>query len=129
MVRRFWDLAMNQRDFDGAMELTHADVEFDWSNSRAPYRGRYRGQDEVQDAWQTWLDAWEEWLPEIIEAIEVDPETVVAVTQVHARGKGSGVPVRAEGASVWTIRDGKIAGGKLYQSKAEALSSVMPAAT
>ncbi len=124
VVRRFWELAAVHRDFAVAMGLTHADVEFDWSDSRAPYSGLYRGIDEVRRAWQTWLEAWDEWKPEIVEAIEVDPETVVVVTQVQARGKGSGVTVHAQGASVWTIRDGKIARGKLYQSKAEALAAV-----
>jgi ketosteroid isomerase-like protein len=127
IVRRFWQLAVDQMDFAAAMELTHAGVEFDWSDSRAPYSGVYRGASEIQDAWRTWLEAWDEWRPEIVEAIEIDRETVVAVTQVTARGKGSGVPVRAEGASAWTIRDGKIAKGKLYQSKAEALAAVSPA--
>jgi ketosteroid isomerase-like protein len=107
----------------------HADVEFDWSNSRAPYVGVYRGEADVKDAWRTWLDAWDEWHPRIIESIEVDPETVVVVTEVHARGKESGVPVRAEGASVWRIRDGKIARAKLFQSKAEALAALSRRAT
>ena len=123
IVRRFWELATVHRDFDGAMELTHADVEFDWSDSRAPYGGLYRG-DEIQGAWRAWMEAWDEWKPEITEAIELDPETVVVVTQVQARGKGSGVTVSARGASVWNLRDGKIARGKLYQSKSEALAAV-----
>jgi ketosteroid isomerase-like protein len=129
IVRRFWELATVHRDFDAAMELTHADVEFDWSDSRAPYRGVYRGSDEMKGAWQAWLEAWDEWKPEVVEAIEVDPGTVVVVTQVYARGKGSGVPVSAEGASVWSIRDGKILRGKLFQSKFEALASVKYPAT
>ena len=43
IVRRFLELASGDRDFDAAMELAHPDAEFDWSNSRAPYRGVYRG--------------------------------------------------------------------------------------
>ena len=73
---------------------------------------------EAIGAWQTWLEAWEEWRTEIIEAIEVDPETIVIVTQIHARGRGSGISVDAEGAGVWQVRDGKIAYAKLFQSKA-----------
>jgi ketosteroid isomerase-like protein len=129
VIRRFWEFAVIRRDFDAALQLTHADVEFDWSDSRAPYRGLYRGNAQMQGAWRTWLEAWDEWIPEIREAIEVDPETVVVVTLVHARGKGSGVPVRAEGASVWSMRDGKIVRAKLFQSKAEALAAVKRPAT
>ena len=54
----------------------------------------------------------------------VHPETVLVVTHVRALGKGSGVPVEAHGASVWTIRDGKVAGAKLFQSKTEALAAL-----
>ena len=129
LVRRFVELATVHRDFAAAMELTHRDVEFDWSDSRAPYSGLYRGSGEIDGAWRAWLEAWDEWKPEIVETIEVDAETVVFVTKVHAHGKGSGVPVRAQGASVWTVRDGKIARGKLYQSKAEALAAVSPTTT
>jgi ketosteroid isomerase-like protein len=129
LVRRVWQLAVVDRDFAAAMELAHADVEYDWSDSRAPYAAVYRGHDEIKGAWLAWLEAWDEWIPEIVEAIEVDPGTVVVVTRIHARGKGSGVPVRAEGASAWYIVDGKVARAKLYQSKAEALDAVSRPAT
>jgi ketosteroid isomerase-like protein len=122
-------LTLEHRDIDAAMEITHPDAEFDWSNSRAPYRGVYRGHAELVQYWQVWLDAWEEWITEIKEAIEMDSETIVVVTRVRARGKGSGVEVEAGGASLWQIRDGKIAYAKLFQSKSEALSAVTRPAT
>jgi ketosteroid isomerase-like protein len=56
--------------------------------------------------------------------IEIDPETILVVNFVRARGKGSGIPVEARGASLWTVRDGKIMGAKLFRSKAEALEAV-----
>jgi ketosteroid isomerase-like protein len=124
IIRRFLDLALRCRDLEAAMQLAHPDAEMDWSNSRAPYRGVYRGFDEAIGAWRTWLEAWEEWSTEVTEAIDIDPETLVIVTQVHARGRGSGITVEAEGAGVWQVRDGKIAYAKLYQSKAEALAAV-----
>jgi ketosteroid isomerase-like protein len=129
IVRRFMELALERRDFEAALQLTHPDSEFDWSNSLAPYRGIYRGSAEVMQAWRTWLEAWDEWNTSITEVIEVDPETVVVVTHVRARGKGSGVAVEAGGAGVWQVRDGKIGSAKLFQSKDEALASVKHPAT
>jgi ketosteroid isomerase-like protein len=123
-LRRFWELAASRREFDAAMDLVNDDAEFDWSDSRAPYRGRYRGRADIQAAWSVWLEAWDVWDPQITESIEVDDKTVVIATRVHARGKGSGVPVEAHGASVWTFRDGKISTAKLFQSKSAALASV-----
>jgi ketosteroid isomerase-like protein len=124
IVRRALELVLHDRDFDGAAELLDDHAEFDWSNSRAPYGGVYRGRDEVRAMWQLWMGAWEDWETEIVEAIEVDADTVVIATRVKGRGKGSGVEVGARGASVWTVRDGKIVKGKLFQSKAEALAAV-----
>jgi hypothetical protein len=57
-------------------------------------------------------------------AAAVDAETVILVTLIHARGKGSGVPVRAGGASIWIVRHGKVTRVKLFQSKADALDAV-----
>jgi ketosteroid isomerase-like protein len=129
VVRRFWDATTISRDFDAAVELAQPDAEFDWSESRAPYAGVYRGADEGKQLWSTWLEAWEVWEPHIDEAIEIDSETVVIVTSVVARGQGSGVTVEAGGASLWQVRDGKIAYAKLFQSREDALAAVSPPAT
>ena len=129
LVRRFWDFVAVRREFEPALEFVHDDAEFDWSDSRAPYAGVYRGAAEGKQLWSTWLEAWEVWQPEITEAIEVDPETVIIVTSVVGRGKGSGVTVQAGGASLWQVRDGKIAYAKLFQSKEDALAAVRPQAT
>jgi hypothetical protein len=45
-------------------------------------------------------DAWEEWDPQFEEVIEIDPETILVVNFVRARGKGSGIPVEARAARV-----------------------------
>lgn len=124
IVRRFLELSLERRDFEAALQLVHPDAEMDWSNSRAPYRGVYRGYAEAMSAWATWLEAWDEWHTEVKEWIEVDSETVVVVTHVRARGKGSGVTVDAGGAGVWRVRHGKIDHAKLFQSKDEALAAV-----
>jgi ketosteroid isomerase-like protein len=124
VVLRLFDVDWARSDLDATMQLIHDDAELDWSNSRAPYQGVYRGRAEIADAWRTWKEAWEEWYGEVREVIEVDPDTVVMVTRVRARGKGSGVTVHADGASVWSVRDGKIFRGKLFQSKAAALESM-----
>jgi ketosteroid isomerase-like protein len=129
IVRKLSDALWKERDLDAAMDLVHPEADFDWSDSRAPYRGRFRGHGEVTRAFQAMIDAWDEWLPEFEEVIEVDRETVLIVTHVRARGKESGVPVEARGASVWSVRDGQVIGAKLFQSKDEALRALGPADT
>jgi ketosteroid isomerase-like protein len=124
VVKRFNDLFWRGTDVGAALDLVDPDAEFDWSNSRAPYSGFYRGHAAVREARKIVDEAWEEFEFAFEETIGVDSGTVVLVTTVHARGKGSGVPVRAEGASVWRVQDGRIVGAKLFQSKAEALAAV-----
>ena len=124
IVRKVLDLAFVRRDFDAALRLFDAEGVVDWTDSRAPYSGIYRGHAEIRKAWEGWTDAWDEWNPQIEEAVVVDPETVVVVTLVHARGRGSGVPAIAHGASVWMVRGGKVVRARLHQSKADAFEPV-----
>jgi ketosteroid isomerase-like protein len=124
IAREVFQRAFVRWDLDGALQLVDSACVMDWSTSLAPYKGIYRGHAEIRDTWQQWKDVWDEWTPEVTEAIEVDTETVVLVTLIHALGKGSGVPVRAGGASVWTMRDSKVTCVKLFQTKAEALEAV-----
>jgi ketosteroid isomerase-like protein len=111
-------------DPDAAAELLDEQAVMDWSASRAPYSGVFRGRDEIKGMWRGLGDAWEHFRVEVEEAIEVDPETVLSVNHVRATGRGSGVAVEAHGATLWSVRDGKITRGKLYQSKEEALEAV-----
>jgi ketosteroid isomerase-like protein len=124
IAREVFHRAFVRWDLDGALQLIDAEGVMDWSASLAPYRGIYQWHAEIRGTWQQWKDAWDEWTPEVIEAIEIDAETVILVTLIHARGKGSGVPVRAGGASIWIVRHGKVTRVKLFQSKADALDAV-----
>jgi ketosteroid isomerase-like protein len=118
------DLLWRERDIDGALALLHPDADIDFSDSRAPYRGRYRGRGEIRNLFEAMAEAWDRFYPEYREMIEVDPETVLVVTLVRARGRGSGIPVEAHGAGIWSVRDGKIIRGKLFQSKAAAMEAI-----
>jgi ketosteroid isomerase-like protein len=124
VVRSLSDALWRDRDLDTAVKLIDPEAVFDWSDSRAPYRGVFRGPAEMRNAFQLMIDAWDDWHPEFEEVIEVDPQTVLIATHVRARGKGSGIPVEARGASVWSVRDGKVTGAKLFQSRDEALRSL-----
>jgi ketosteroid isomerase-like protein len=124
VIREFAERLWRRRDVDAALRLVDPDAIFDWRASRAPFSGLYRGHAAVREGWLAAMEAWEEFHPEFEEAIEVGPAAVVLVTSVRARGKGSGVPVQAEGASLWEVREGRIILGKLFQSKEEALEAV-----
>lgn len=124
IVRSIFELALRKRDLDAALPLFAEDALVDWSDSRAPYSGVYRGVAEIRRAFEGWQEAWDEWETKIVGSTEVDAETVVVATDVSARGRGSGIPVRASGAGVWVIRDGRVTYAKLFQTPEEALAAV-----
>jgi ketosteroid isomerase-like protein len=89
----------------------HPDVEFemvDW-----PEGSSARGLAEMQRAWRAALSAWEKLRAEPSDFID-GGDRVVALTRVWARGKGSGIDVSADTATVWTIDAGRVVRLALY---------------
>jgi ketosteroid isomerase-like protein len=59
IVRRSTD-ALNRRDLDELVEHWAPDAVVDWSNSRGPEAGVYRGHDEIRAFAKRFLAAWDE---------------------------------------------------------------------
>jgi ketosteroid isomerase-like protein len=123
IVRRFED-SWTSRDLDAAMECGDGEFEFDWSDSMGPFKGTYKGHDGLARFWTDMLDAWEHFSPEMVEVIEFGQEGLITVDLVRARGKGSGIDMEARGAMLWSVREGKILRGKMFQTKDKALKAV-----
>ena len=116
--------AINRGDIDGALENAADDFELDWSNAIGPGRkGIYNGKDQAREFWRSFLEAFGELRWDFEEIIEADESRVIAVNHVRARGRGSGAPVDAVNALLFTVSDGKTRSVKLFQSKAEALEA------
>ncbi|HSD22964.1 MAG TPA: nuclear transport factor 2 family protein [Solirubrobacterales bacterium] len=121
-VRAIWE-AVNSGDIDEAFEYAPDDFVADWSGSEAPESGVYRGRDAVKARFERTLEVWSEM--EYFETEIIDAgDQVVRVGGVRARGRGSGAEVMAQGAQVWTFRDGKPVSVRLFQSKEEALEAL-----
>ena len=122
VVKRAVD-AVNRADFDAVVDATTDDFEFDFSNSRGPMRGIY-GREQIRGFLSSFFEAWESVLFEPVELTDFPHDRVRQVGDVLTQGQESGVAVSANAATVWTIRNGKIAAVKLYQSKEEALDAL-----
>lgn len=121
VVRRFFD-ARNQRDIGAMLDCLHPDAEFDLTASRSPYRGTYRGHDEIRRAFEDVFEAWADFEMALDDPLERGEEVVVSVL-VSVRGRASGAPWEGQGANIFTVTDGKIARFRLFQTREEALEA------
>ena len=84
-----------------------------------------RGIGELGRTWVEFLDAWEDYRVEVEEYRELDDERVLALFRIGGRGKTSELEVgqmRAEAASLFHIRDGRVTRLVLYWDRERALA-------
>jgi ketosteroid isomerase-like protein len=87
------------------------------------HRERHMGLDGLRALWLDWLDPWESYRTEIEDVIDAGDEVVV-LPRDYARRPGMKVEVSVKGASVWTVRDGKVARVAFYLDRAQAFEAV-----
>jgi ketosteroid isomerase-like protein len=114
--------AFEQRDMKAIEALCTPDVELDWSR-RLLDPTTTRGYDGVREFFAEVNDIFDEIVFEEEEILEFGDEVLVVSTG-RFRGRTSGVDVTAQGAIVWTIRDGKLARFRFYQTKEDALADL-----
>jgi ketosteroid isomerase-like protein len=86
-------------------------------------RGPMHGRDAVRAYVQDWLDTFDDVRTEVVELIDADEDKVIAVLRMSGRAKLSGVETELTYAVVYTIRDGKIARGREYATRDQALEA------
>jgi ketosteroid isomerase-like protein len=123
LVRGFLEEAWANQDRSAALAYIHPEIEIDWSTSVGPAKDIYRGHEGLVRFWESLWEAWDEFAPNIEESIERGRDQLITANLIRARGKASGIEVTSRGAILWTFRDGKIAGARLFQSRDEALEA------
>jgi ketosteroid isomerase-like protein len=122
VVRRVMD-AINRMDVAAAVEPFSEKFELDFSNSRGPMSGIYRGRDDAEQFLASFAEPWASLEFSTEQASELEDGRLLTVHSVRARGDESGIDVTASGALIWTIREGEVAAVTMFQSKAEALEA------
>lgn len=111
---------VNDDEVPAALELVAEEAELDWSDSQAPDSGRYHGP----EGWGAWLggraDDFENVNFDVKELVDVPPDRVLLVAHMGARGRASGLEIKALGAAILTVRDGLLTGLRMYQTREEA---------
>jgi ketosteroid isomerase-like protein len=103
----------------------HPDVEFVIADGPAP--GSWRGLGGMEEARRDWLSAWDELSVAAEEYRELDDGTVLVFTRLTGRGKTSGMDLgqmRAEGASLFQLSDGRVTRLVRYYDRARALADL-----
>jgi ketosteroid isomerase-like protein len=112
--------AFNRRDLRAWLATFRSDGEMDWSRSRGPLKGVYRGHGELEVFWDGWLTFdWGEL--ETYDLTEAGSEVVVPNTATF-RGR-QGIEVVARSAFLFTVEEGQIVCQRLFQEPAEALEA------
>jgi len=113
----------NELGFDGfgTSDLVTDDVEFH-EPPEQPAPRVARGREDVRKLGGEFDSAWEEHKSEPQEIRAVGADRVLLITVEHFRGR-DGIEVEAPFASVFTLRDGKIARWQAFWDKQKALEA------
>jgi ketosteroid isomerase-like protein len=82
------------------------------------------GIDGLLAAWREWLSPWETYWTEVEDFLDVSEDRVLVLIRDHGRLAGSDSEIESVSASVWTLRDGKIARIEFFSSRSQALKAV-----
>ncbi len=86
-------------------------------------RGPIRGKEEFLAYLRDWAEMFDDLSIELVELIDAGEDTVIAVLRASGRAKLSGVETEVTYACLYTIRDGKIARGREYWTREQALEA------
>ena len=114
--------AFNGDDLDGLVAKLHPEIE--WVEPREVEGVRtYLGRERIRRFLPSFRQTWAEFQVEPEEIMDAGPERVLVLARLNARGKGSGVPVTARVAHLWTIRDGLAVRVEVFVDRIDALKA------
>jgi ketosteroid isomerase-like protein len=120
VVQAFVD-AFNQGDWEVALDHMDSDFEFDASRAISDLRSVFT-LDQVRAAMDDFFGLWEAVRVEVDKFAEAGEQVAVSFTNYH-RGR-DGIELKVRPSAVWTIRNGRIVHGCLYQEWEDALDAV-----
>jgi len=85
--------------------------------------GPIYGKDAVRAYFQDWIDTFDGFWQELVELIDAGGVTVFTEERYGGHAQLSGVETDQANWTVFTIRNGKIAGGSEYETREEALEA------
>ena len=115
--------AFNRGDLDTWSEFWTDDIDYRAVEGAIDDRGPMHGKAAVRAYVQDWLDNFDNFRSEAVELLDAGEDTVIAVVRISGLARLSGIETDLTYAALYTIRDGKIARGREYWTRAEALEA------
>jgi ketosteroid isomerase-like protein len=120
-IRRGFEAVLNE-DWEGAFAGVDSQVEIrDWD---IPDADVYRGRDGYFAWLARWGESWERWRIENLEVRAVGDDRAIALFDIVATGKGSGVELTRHDAITYTLAHGKVIRFDYYNDQGRALEAV-----
>jgi ketosteroid isomerase-like protein len=115
--------AFNRGDLAAFEEYWTDDIDYRAAEGALDDHGPIQGRDALRAFMQDWLDMFDDFRATPVEVIDAGEDKVIAVVRISGRAKLSGVETDLTYAELWTFRDGKVAWGRQYWTRAEALEA------
>ena len=124
LTRLFADDSDAPARLEAAAPLYHPEFEFSAPTlGGVGFRLSGKGLPELVETWREWMEPWEVYWTEVEDFIDAGDDRVVVLLRDHGRLRGSEAEVKQLGASVWTLRDRKIARIDFYPTRDHALEA------
>jgi ketosteroid isomerase-like protein len=115
--------AMGRGGLDALAEHWTDDVDHRAIEGAIDDRGPMHGKEAVRAYMQDWFDTFDGFAVQPKELIDAGEDQVVAVLRISGRARQSGVEADLTFATLYTLRDEKIARGREYATREEALQA------
>jgi len=122
VVRAAFD-AFGREGIDGVIDYWTEDIDHRAAEGAIDDRGPIHGKDAMRAYMQDWIDTFDDFKTEAVELIDAGGDQVIAMLHASGRAKLSGVETDVTYAVVYTIRDGKVARGREYMTREEAVEA------
>jgi ketosteroid isomerase-like protein len=112
----------NRGEVDGL--LARATEDFEWHPKlvESVEGGAFRGHDGMREFLRDWASTWEKWDLEAEELRDLGDQ-VLALTRVHAKGRGSGLEFDQPIAQLFEFRGNRVCRGETFLDQDEAAAT------
>jgi ketosteroid isomerase-like protein len=123
IVRRSWQ-AYADRGLDGITEFFDENIEWRAVEGAPDDVGEIHGVEAMRRYLGDWLETFDDITSVPTEVLDLDDERVLGVLRVNGRARLSRIETELSYAVIYTLRDGKIMGGREYADRSTALKAV-----